>query len=89
MRPTAILTHDADLGYRVSVTWDAPVDRKSTGGYILGNKKTAERLVAAIDAGVVYTDAHIATDVNGQTYVAARSRVLGRVASADLKRLGF
>lgn len=89
MRPTATLTHDAELGYRVSVTWDAPVDRPCTGGYILGNKKTAERLVTAIIAGAVYTDASIRTDVNGATYVQATSRVLGRTASADLKRLGF
>lgn len=89
MRPTATVTLDEELGYRVSVTWDAPVDRPYTGGYILGNKKTAERLAHAINAGAVHTDAHIATDVNGNTYVAARSLVLARRAAADLKRLGF
>lgn len=94
MRSTATLTPaPADeytpAGWRVTTTWDAPVDRPSTHGYLLTNKKVAERLVAAINAQAVYTDAEIRTDVNGATYVAATSRVLGRRASADLKRLGF
>lgn len=75
--------------YRVSVTWSGGVDRPCVGGYILRNKRTAERLAAAINAGAVYTDAEVRTDVNGATYVNASSRVLGRTAAADLARLGF
>jgi hypothetical protein len=31
----------------------------------------------------------IKTDVNGKTYVSANCAVLGRMANADLARLGF
>jgi hypothetical protein len=94
MRATATITPTpADdygpAGWRVTTTWDADVDRPTTGGYILTNHATARRLVAAINAQAVYTDPRIVTDVNGATYVQATSRVLGRRASADLRRLGY
>jgi len=94
MRATATLTVAPATEWdpscwRVTTTWDAAVDRPSTHGYLLTNKKVAERLVAAINAQAVYTDAKIRTDNTGATYVAATSRVMGKRANADLKRLGF
>ena len=90
--PTATVEHatgEGLEGFRVSVTWSGGVDRPTVGGYILSNRKTADRLAAAINAGAVYVDPQIRTDAYGQTYVQATSRVLGRTASADLKRLGY
>jgi hypothetical protein len=83
-------TEDVPGGeWRVYSTWDAPVDRPSTHGFVLGNKRTAQRLVNAINAQVVFDDPVIKTDINGRTYVAASSRVMGKYANADLKRLGY
>lgn len=87
--PTATVQEAEDLGgFRVVVSWPG-VDRPRTGGFVLGNPITARRLAAAINAGAVYSDPEIRMDVDGKTYVRASSRVLGRTASADLKRLGF
>jgi hypothetical protein len=89
MNVTATLTRTDDGDWRVTTTWDAPVNRPSTHGYILGNKRTAERLVAAINAQAVYIDPEIRTDVSGQTYVSAHALVMGKYANADLRSLGF
>jgi hypothetical protein len=89
MIPTADITPDADGGFHVNVIWDAPVDRPCTRGYLMRNRKIADRLAAAINAGAVYVDPEIRTDINGHTYVQARSLVLGRYANADLRALGF
>lgn len=87
LTPTAVVeTHDGLT--TVGAYWPG-VDRPTTGGIAVSNAKLAARLAAAINAGVVYTDARVATDVNGKTYVAARSMVLGRRLNADLRRLGF
>ena len=83
-------TEDVPGGeWRVYATWDAPVDRPSTHGFVLRNKRTAQRLVNAINAQVVFADPVIKTDVLGHTYVAASSRVMAKYANADLKRLGY
>lgn len=93
--PTAHITEDAE-GFHVTTHWDdwhheVILDRPCTHGWLFGPNKRAlaRRLCAAINAGVVHTDAQVATDVNGKTYVAAHCKVLGRHANADLKRLGF
>ena len=65
------------------------VDRPETHGYVVKDAKMAARLSAAINAGVVFYDPEVRTDVNGRTYVNAPSRVLGRMMNADLRRLGF
>lgn len=77
-------------GWTVSPIW-AGVDRPRTGGWRFGprHKALAERLRRAILAGVVYEDPTAATDVNGKTFVVARTTVLARQANADLARLGF
>lgn len=68
----------------------ADVDRPITSGWEVPSRALADRLERAILAGAVHADAKVATDINGQTYVAANSsRVLGRRMNADLKRLGF
>lgn len=87
--PIATVQEAEDLGgFRVVVTWPG-VDRPTTQGWVLGNAKTAQRLAAAINAGAVYSDPEIRTDMDGKTYVSASYQILGRTASADLKRLGF
>jgi hypothetical protein len=72
----------------VTPMW-SDVDRDQGTGYVVGNARVADRLRRAMLAGVVFTDAEIKTDVNGKTYVSARSHVLGRMINADLRRLGF
>ena len=58
---------------------NAGVDRVCTYGYSTGgNFKLAERLAAAVDAGVVCTDQQIAKDANGRTYVEHKTCVMGR-----------
>lgn len=80
-------------GISVFPVWEAdvPLDRPSPSGFGLRatDRKLAERLVAAIEAGVVYTDAEVKTDIYGQTYVCADAQVMGRYLNTDLKRLGF
>lgn len=96
-RPTATSTYEdapdewTPAGYHVRVTWEVnpPVDRPDVGGFLLRNGRTASRLVRAINDGAVFYDAEVETDINGQTYVSARCRVLCRYANADLKRLGY
>lgn len=89
--PTAHVTHDAD-GYHVRTTWSGPnLDRTDGIGYGLGpnHKRLAERLADAINAGAVFYNTELRTDVYGNTYVGAERRVMGKYANADLKRLGY
>lgn len=80
----------------VWTVWEGvDVDRPDGHGYLIGpasskaTHKLAERMAAAIDAQAVFYDLEILTDVGGKTFVSARSRVLGRIMNADLRRLGF
>ncbi len=96
-RPSATATYEdapdewTPAGWHVRVTWEAdpPVDRTDGSGWLVTRRVNAERLVRAVNDGVVFTDIHVATDVNDHTYVAARSRVLGRYVNADLLKLGY
>ncbi len=81
-------------GWLVTTKWSSEhvaIDRTDGVGYRFGPKhrKLAERLAAAINAGVVFTRPSIKRDVNGNTYVTSDYGVSGRRANADLKRLGF
>lgn len=77
----------------VEPTWDAPggLDRPTSGGYGLRitHRALADRLAAAMMAGVVYANPTVAVDVNGATYVASTPTVMGRRLNADLRRLGY
>lgn len=64
------------------------VDRPYGTG-ISVQKKLASRLARAMEAGAVFLDPQIKTDINGNTYIEARCMVLGRHVNADLKKLGF
>lgn len=91
--PTARLDDDGDH-LVVRTTWTSPdveLDRTDGIGYGFGHgqRKVALRMIAAINADVVFYDKQLAVDIHGKTYVATRSRVLGRIANADLHRLGF
>jgi hypothetical protein len=78
-------------GWHVRTTWtaDPRTDRTNGVGFLLRNERTARRLVRAINDGAVFTDVERRTDINGHTYIAARSRVMARCANADLRRLGY
>ena len=85
-----VRNEDGRTVYVVSATWGgAAVDRTESHGTCLLNKRVAERLAAAINAGVVFTNPKIATDINGRTYVAADCAVIGKYANSNLKRLGY
>lgn len=77
---------------RISVTpvWD-DVDRPRSfsWGVKLIHRKLAERLKAAILAGVVFYNIEKKTDINGKTYASFNCRVWARRMNADLKRLGY
>ena len=73
LKPTATKTFDAD-GIHVTVTWSGvPLDRPIGYGWLLGAKDelTADRLTAAVNAGVVFKNPTVMKDVNGKTYVSA------------------
>ena len=92
MIPTAKITHEktSDIErFFVTAFWSG-VDRERGYGISCGKKKhLAERLKASVDAGVVFSNPTIETDVNGATYVSASCNVSGRRLNADLCRLGF
>ncbi len=88
LAPVAAVTDLPDGLIEVSPVWPG-VDRPITHGFVVAKPALAQRLACAINAGVVYADPSIATDVNGHTYVRAECRVMGKYANADLKRLGF
>lgn len=77
-----------DGSVSVWTVW-ADVDRPRTGGYLVKNRKMADRLERAILAGRVWINPAVHIDVNGRSFVSAASAVLGRTLNADLKRLGF
>lgn len=65
------------------------VDRPDSVAWVLGNRRTAERLRTAVVAGAVFYDISVNTDTSGRTYVQASSRVMAKYANADLRRLGY
>jgi hypothetical protein len=87
LTPTAVPEPNNHGGITVWTEWTG-VDRPRTYG-ISVTKRNAPRLVRAINAGVVFTDARVATDVDGKTYVAATSQVHTRYINVDLTRLGY
>ncbi len=93
---TATLTevNDRELGEHLLVRVTAEelgLDRTDVYGWHLQPKhrKLGERLVRAIEAGVVFTPERIDRDINGKTFLIAPCKVLGRTLNADLRRLGF
>jgi hypothetical protein len=91
LTPTATIEcdeHDGSFTVRASYP-HAGTDRVTGRGWSVLDKGLAERMAVALEAGAVLTDATIKTDVNGRTYVAASSQVLGRKMNADLTRLGY
>lgn len=75
-------------GWAVRTHWTG-VDRPCTHGFIVSQRRVAERLAQAIKDGAVYANPEVRTDTHGRTYVNATSRVLARKANADLRRLGY
>lgn len=94
MKPTARIemTNEIASGklcYTVRTYWKG-VDRPVTEGISTGhNMQLAVRLAAAINAGRVYANPHISTDIHGQTYVSARCVLYTRHLNKSLKEIGF
>ncbi len=67
------------------------VDRTDLMGFIMKPAKCvlAKRLATAINAGVVFENPTIETDVDGKTFVSSDMNVMGRHLNADLLRLGY
>ncbi len=75
-------------GFVVTPEW-SDVDRPTTSSWEVRTRALADRLAAAVMAGVVCVNPHVATDVNEHTYVSYDRKVMAKYANADLKRLGF
>lgn len=75
-------------GFDVTPIWSG-VDRPITSGWCVTSKSVAERLRRAVMAGAAIADVRLATDLNGNTYVANRHVVSAKRANADLRALGF
>lgn len=86
--PETVNITPRDGGWMVEPVW-AGVDRPVVGGWLLRERKLADRLAAAVLAGVVYPQRTVRVDTGGKTYVQANSKVMGKYANADLIRLGF
>lgn len=87
------ITVDEDReGISVFPYWKG-VDRPQGAGWGLRNTprdlKLARRLKAALEAGAVYRNVTVGTDVDGNTYASTEGHILGRRLNADLTRLGF
>ena len=82
------------IEYLVDVYWDASVDRKCTGGWVVDSEKNARRLERCINDQKAFKvngngQGEIVTDINGKTYVNWQGLVWGKRLNADLKRLGY
>lgn len=89
---TVEIYKDGD-GLKLRVMTFAAVDRH----YVFAWKKSSdtphqrkllERLKLAILEGKVFTNAVVATDTNGKTYIASNHEVWRNI-NADLKKLGY
>jgi hypothetical protein len=92
--PTPCGTYPNDQLVVVGTWQGCTADSDYGMGWNLGepSKKTralADRLVAAIDAGVVFGEPVEKTNVHGETYISASTSVMGRGLNASLRRLGF
>lgn len=88
---TASIRTEADGHHVVSAVCNERPDLSTRFGMSCGKTRAlAERLVAAVNAGVAWTDVEVRRDVHNAEYVYFSSvRVMGRRLNADLKRLGF
>ena len=67
------------------------VDRPDVGGWglPLADRRLADRLARAVEAGAAFGCVRRCTDVGGKSYISAGHAVLGRKLNADLRRLGY
>lgn len=90
---TAQAIQRPDGGWTVEAKFvtDTEVDRP--GGYPWSlrprDAALAARLVRACEAGVVFSDFRMGTDINGKTYLTAWNNISTRTMNADLARLGY
>lgn len=80
--------------YSVTIEWDAPVDRKNTGGWVVNTAKNAQRLARCINDQKAFKvngngQGDILTDIDGKTYVNWQGLVYGKRLNSDLKKLGY
>lgn len=93
--PTATIetsvSYSALPRYTVRVAWsaDTALDRTDGIGISCMTERDADRLARAINDGAVFYDAHLRTDVYGQTYVEASRKVWGKYLHEDLAAIGY
>ncbi len=75
--------------YDVNTRWITGADITSAMTFSVTSLGVAKRLVAAIEAGVIFTNPRKKTNSLGKTYIDSDCTIVGRLLSADLKKLGF
>ena len=75
--------------YDVNTRWITSTDITSAVTFSVTSLGVAKRLVAAIEAGAIFTNPCKKTNLLGETYIDSDCAIVGRLLSADLKRLGF
>lgn len=74
---------------QVRAVFDVPLGQNASHWIVVTNRKMADRLAAAMQAGVVFTDFRACTNIYGAPYLGMKSNVMGKYLNADLKALGF
>lgn len=77
-----------EFGFTVRAVWSS-VDRPEGAGIVATSQKLANRLAAAMRAGVAVRSTDVGRDVNGKTFVVESFAVRARALNADLRGLGF
>lgn len=89
LKLAAIITAKPD-GIDVEVVVvNSDLDFRFSWGLKSTHHGLAHRLKKAVDAGVVFKNVRVATDIHGKEYVTGDCQILSRLMNAELKRLGF
>lgn len=89
-RITGHITACEDGLWSVYGTWEGlDADPYDTARIVVRTHPIAERLKAAITAGVVFKNPRLITTVTGATAVLSTCHVLGRTINVDLRHLGY
>lgn len=82
-------TEDEDGRWTVTPHWTGGVDHPANFGWAGLKPDVADRLIAAIIDGAVFSNAQIAVNNYGETYVKFDRKVYGKYANADLRKIGY
>lgn len=75
--------------YPVYAVEGIAIDRPAPGGWVVTSRKMADRLTAALRAGVAAPNPRIRVDIFGDTYASYDHVIMGKYMNADLRKLGF